>query len=122
MHKFYSSTDGQKYWSDQAKLSHYPQGYLTKIDQISNSKRPEIITELYVPCKHLRKFMGQAAQLFKKIVSKRNLWDSEAYKKSYRDIFAWHQCHGHILYLIFILNTQKKGLSVLKSNFKASLT
>jgi FAD/FMN-containing dehydrogenase len=60
---FYQKTSGQIYWSDTSQIGTYPLDYHLVIDKRLKSAHPgtEMITEIYVPRKHLAIFMGEAA-------------------------------------------------------------
>jgi hypothetical protein len=63
---YYSSTNGQTYWSDTNQLSAYLPNYAQKIrDQIGGEKSSLIITEIYVPRRDLPAFLTQAAELLR---------------------------------------------------------
>lgn len=65
---FYLSSHKSLYWSDTHQLSVYLEDYHAKVDHDCGAKVPasEMITELYVPRKHLAEFMNRAAALLRK--------------------------------------------------------
>jgi len=60
--KFYESTDGQIYWSDQHQMTAYLDDYHAKLDRRMKAKckGSELITELYVPRHRLEAFLKGA--------------------------------------------------------------
>jgi len=60
--KFYESTDGQIYWSDQHQMTAYLDDYHAKLDRRLKApcKGSELITELYVPRPRLEAFLAAA--------------------------------------------------------------
>jgi FAD/FMN-containing dehydrogenase len=56
---YYTSTDGQVYWSDTHQLAEYPEAYHERLDADLGARHPgsEMITELYVPPASLGAFM-----------------------------------------------------------------
>lgn len=60
----YRSTHGQRYASDLAQLSFYPDGYHRTIDESSGTRVPasEMITEVYVPRHRIADFLAEAAR------------------------------------------------------------
>lgn len=60
--RYYLSTSGQVYWSDEHQLSVYLDDYHRELDAILKSKpATEMITELYVPRARLADFMAAAS-------------------------------------------------------------
>jgi len=66
--KYYLETSGQIYWSDLHQFSNYLDNYHVELDRRLHARprATEIITELYVPCERLARFMGEAAEDFRK--------------------------------------------------------
>jgi FAD/FMN-containing dehydrogenase len=63
---YYSSTNGQTYWSDTNQLSPYLPNYAQKIrDEIGGDESSLIITEIYVPRPALPDLLTQAADLLR---------------------------------------------------------
>lgn len=64
--RYYLSTSGQMYWSDEHQLSFYPDDYHSTLDPLLQSARAtEMITELYVPREQLAGFMQAAAEMLR---------------------------------------------------------
>jgi len=66
--KYYLSSNGQIYWSDQHQLSIYPDNYHREIDAKLHAPYPatEMITEINVPRPALRGFLNEAQDDFRK--------------------------------------------------------
>jgi FAD/FMN-containing dehydrogenase len=58
---YYTSTNGQLYWSDEAQMSFYPEGYHRSIDRMTDAqvRASEAICEIYCEREALEKFMGE---------------------------------------------------------------
>jgi FAD/FMN-containing dehydrogenase len=65
--RYYLSTSGQIYWSDQQQLGIYLDDYHGALDQALRAPTPatEIITEIYVPRERLVDFMAAAREEFR---------------------------------------------------------
>ncbi|MCW2923510.1 MAG: hypothetical protein JWM98_914, partial [Thermoleophilia bacterium] len=61
--KYYTSTTGQRYWSDSHQMANYTDDYHLGVDKATGAKVPgtEMISELYVPRNRLADFMKAAA-------------------------------------------------------------
>lgn len=61
--RFYLSTSGQVYWSDEHQLSVYLDDYHRELDKLlqAGTRATEMITEIYVPRERLADFMVAAA-------------------------------------------------------------
>lgn len=63
---YYSSTNGQTYYSDTSQLSAYLPNYSQKIRELIGGEESSlIITEIYVPRPDLPQFLAQAAELLR---------------------------------------------------------
>ena len=64
---FYTSTNGQLYWSDDHQMSLYLDDYHKALDPHLSCTHPgtEMITELYVPPSRLAEFMSDARELLR---------------------------------------------------------
>ena len=65
---YYTSTNGQLYWSDLHQLSFYPEHYHLAIDKKMHAKQPgsEMITEINVPRAELSEFLAEVREDFRK--------------------------------------------------------
>lgn len=66
--RYYLSTSGQTYWSDEHQLSYYLDGYHGRLDRRIDAAVPatEMISEVYVPRDRLTQFMHRAAEAFRR--------------------------------------------------------
>lgn len=66
--EYYLSTNGQVYWSDQHQLSVYPNDYHREIDAslFALCAGSEMITEINVPRRALKEFLGEASDDFRR--------------------------------------------------------
>jgi FAD/FMN-containing dehydrogenase len=65
--RYYESTSGQIYWSDEHQLAYYLDDYHVALDKKADAQVPatEMISEVYVPRDRLAAFLHEAATLFR---------------------------------------------------------
>jgi FAD/FMN-containing dehydrogenase len=65
--RYYMTTTGQIYWSDEHQLAYYLDDYHVALDKRADSQVPatEMISEVYVPRENLAEFMHETAEVFR---------------------------------------------------------
>ncbi len=118
--RFYLSTSGQTYWSDESDLTDYIENYHERVDQQMGSWRPssEMIAELYVPRKKLVQFMEEARKDFLKFDVPLIYGVIRLIKKDNESFLVWaKKDYACVIFNLHVEHT-RRGIEKAKADFR----
>ena len=118
--EYYTSTDGQIYWSDTQQFNYYAEGYHQKIDVCTRAAcaHTEMITELYVPRQNLTAFLHSV-----RIFARRYGWNIiygtiRLIERDDETFLAWARESWACVVLNLCVEHSARGLEQAKSAFR----